>query len=134
MKLNNIQNNRVIANPKRLDSQRRMTVTVHTFVTPITIIVLFEGCTRTLVRSGQTRFGCHFTCHYHMSLHGMSTFMRAIIHDGQQDQNEDPGKDINWDMFKHISNNVRLHPNCQESIENSSGNNLQQATNAHYFA
>lgn len=108
----------VIDNLKRLDGQRSVARTIHAFIAAIAIIVLFEGCTRALMRSGYFRLRCTISCRCHMSVHGMGTFMKTITHDGQHDHEEESGKEMSRNIFNHsFFDIVRLYSNCQESIE-----------------
>lgn len=107
----------VIDNLKRLDGQRSVTRTIHAFVATIAIIVLFEGCTRALLRSGYFGLRCSIPCRCHMSVHGMGAFMKTITHDGQHDHEEESGKEMSRNIFNHsFFDIVRLYSNCQESI------------------
>jgi hypothetical protein len=80
-----------------------MTGTIQTGVTTIVVAVLFKGGTRTLVSGGNVRRSGLITFSYHLSLHGVRTFMNAIDCDDQHDQKNDLRNGFQWDQFSQSS-------------------------------
>ncbi len=89
-----IQNRWVVTEFKLLDSQGRMTSAVDTGIATIKILVLFMRRTRTLVRCCDFRKRQLRVRRIDMILHSMSTFMHAIDHNSQHDQEEEPGNEM----------------------------------------
>jgi hypothetical protein len=111
-----VNNDGVITKLKLLNGERRMASAIDAGIATIMIIVLFERGARARVRCGNFRRGYLTACRCHVTLHGMSTFVRDIDCCGQHDHEENQRKEFQMDYFSHkyFLDYVRPFQKCQE--------------------